>query len=101
MPVAISRGVFFGLDLELDHPALFDLALDMARIEEVQSLLGGGSVVALGFQTGIAGRASENFQERTGDAAIGQRNRAQVIGDERKRLRDRAGILLRGAGDLI
>ena len=89
-----------GLQQLAELRALFDLAPDMARIQQVQLLGGRGAIVALRFQTGVARRTAEHFQKRTADAAVGQFDRALVFGNEGERLGNRAGIFLRRAGDL-
>ena len=62
---------------------------------------GRGAVVPLRFQPGVARRAAEHLEERAGDAAVGQRDRALVLGNERERLGNGAGILLGRPGDLV
>ena len=52
-----------GFEQVLELLALLDLALDVARIQQVQPLVGGGTVVALRFQAGVARRTTEHFQE--------------------------------------
>ena len=49
----------FGLDQILELPALFELALNMSGIEQMQALRGGRTVVALGFEAGVARRAAK------------------------------------------
>ena len=61
---------------------------DMAGVEQVQPLRRAGGVVPLGFQARIARRAAEQFEKRAGDAAVGQRDGALFLGDERPRLRE-------------
>src|ERR1035438_3536550 len=63
-------------------------------------LRGGESVIAFGFQAGVARRTSEEFQKGASNAAIGQTNGTLVLGDKRERLGDRAGISFGGTGDL-
>src|ERR1035437_476514 len=64
----------FALQQTLQFPALLQLALDVTRIKQVQTLIGGGTIVALRLQTGVPRRAPELIQKRTGDAAIRQRD---------------------------
>ena len=72
----------------------------MTGVEQMKLLGGGGAVVALGFQTGVAWRTAEQFQEGAADAAIGQGNRALSLRYIGEWLGNGARIFLRRAGDL-
>ena len=66
----ITLGLYQGSKLG----ALFNLALDMTRVQQVQPLGRRRTVVALRFQTGVARGTPEHFEEGAGDAAVCQRN---------------------------
>ena len=79
----ISSGLAAGLEDRLELGALLELALDMARIQQVQPLGGDRLVVAFVFHAGGPRRAAEQRQERTGDAAVGDGNRRLVLREYR------------------
>lgn len=81
--------------------ALLQLALNVARIEQVQPLGGDRFVIAFVLHPGGAGWASEQREERAGDAAVGQGDGRLVLGDVGERFRDGAGIKVGGPGDLV
>ena len=66
--------------------------LHVAGVQQVESLLLAGLVVALREQSRVPGGPAEPDQEGARDAAVGQGDGALRIRDEGERFRDRAGV---------